>query len=132
MTRDWVAAAAAGRPLLLEEVLVRHPKLRVSVENAGYPFLDDMLALLYQYPNRVYADVSTITRAVPRQEFYRYLKTLTDAGYGDRIMFGSDQIVWPQTIGLAIKAIQEAPFLTEKQKRDIVYNNAARFLKLTH
>jgi hypothetical protein len=29
--------SAAGRPLLLEDVLVRHPRLRLFVENAGYP-----------------------------------------------------------------------------------------------
>lgn len=33
---------AAGNPLLLEDVLVYHPKLRLFVENAGYPFLSDL------------------------------------------------------------------------------------------
>jgi predicted TIM-barrel fold metal-dependent hydrolase len=45
-------------------------------------------------------------------------------------MFGSDQIRWPETIGMAVKAIESAPFLTDEQKRDIFYNNAARFLRL--
>jgi len=47
------------------------------------------------------------------------------------ILFGSDQTIWPQGIGLAIDTINEAPFLTAAQKRDILYNNAARFLRLT-
>jgi uncharacterized protein len=34
-------------------------------------------------------------------------------------------------IGKAIEAIEQAPFLTEEQKRDILYNNAARFLRLS-
>jgi hypothetical protein len=29
---------------LLEDVLVRHPKLRIFVENAGYPFRGDMIS----------------------------------------------------------------------------------------
>jgi hypothetical protein len=33
--------ASTGRPLQLEEVLVRHPKLRLYVMHAGWPFLDD-------------------------------------------------------------------------------------------
>jgi hypothetical protein len=37
---------------------------------------------------------------------------------------------WPAAIGLAVEAIDSAPFLTADQKRDIFYNNAARFLKL--
>ena len=31
----------------------------------------------------------------------------------------------------AVAVIEEAPFLTEEQKRDILYNNAARFLRLS-
>jgi predicted TIM-barrel fold metal-dependent hydrolase len=30
----------------------------------------------------------------------------------------------------SIAVIEEAAFLTEEQKRDILYNNAARFLRL--
>lgn len=122
--------SSMGRPLLLEDVLTRHPDLRVYLENAGYPFLDDMLALFFQYPDRVYADVSTVIRIVPTEEFYRYLEVLIGAGFGDRIMFGSDQVLWPDNIGRAIQILDEAPFLTEAQKRDIFYNNAVRFFRL--
>jgi uncharacterized protein len=31
----------------------------------------------------------------------------------------------------AVAVIEEAPFLSDEQKRDILYNNAARFLRLT-
>ena len=37
--------------LTMEEVLVKHPKLRLSVMHAGYPMLDDMLAVLYAHPD---------------------------------------------------------------------------------
>lgn len=121
--------SAAGKPLLLEEVLIKHPKLRLFVENAGYPYKDEMIAMMYQYP-QLHADVSTITWVIPRDAFYDYLKALIRAGLGKRLMFGSDQMVWPEKIGEAIEAIEEAPFLTEDQKRDILYNNAARFLRL--
>ena len=39
---------------------------------------------------------------------------------------------WPDAIGLAIDGIESADFLTEEQKRDIFFNNAARFLKLSN
>ncbi|MEQ9220215.1 MAG: amidohydrolase family protein [Cyclobacteriaceae bacterium] len=122
-------SSAAGSPLLLEDVLVRHPDLRLFVENAGYPFRDEMIAVMYQYP-QLYVDVSTITWVIPRTAFYDYLEALVRAGLGKRIMFGSDQMVWPEKIGEAIESIEQAPFLTEDQKRDIFYNNAARFLRL--
>jgi predicted TIM-barrel fold metal-dependent hydrolase len=122
-------SSAAGSPLLLENVLVNHPKLRLFVENAGYPYQDEMIAMMYQYP-QLYADVSTITWVIPRTAFYDYLKAFVRAGLGKRLMFGSDQMVWPEKIGAAVEAIDQAPFLTEEQKRDIFYNNAVRFLRL--
>ncbi len=121
--------STAGSPLLLEEVLINHPKLRIFVENAGFPNGDEMITMMYQYP-QLYADLSTITWVIPRTAFYDYLETLIDAGLGKRLMFGSDQMVWPEKIGEAVKAIEEAPFLTYEEKRDIFYTNAARFLRL--
>jgi predicted TIM-barrel fold metal-dependent hydrolase len=121
--------SAMGSPLLLEEVLVRHPKLRLFVENAGYPYRDEMIAMMTQYP-QLHGDVSTISWVLPRTAFYDYLEALVRAGLGKRVMFGSDQMRWPEKIGDAIEAIEQAPFLTEEQKRDILYHNAVRFLRL--
>jgi len=121
--------SAAGNPFNLEDVLVRHPDLRIYVENTGYPYLGEMISMMYQYP-QLYGDLSTITWVIPRQAFYDYLRGLMDAGLGKRLMFGSDQMRWPEAIGWAVEAIEEAPFLSEEQKRDIFYGNAARFLHL--
>jgi uncharacterized protein len=116
--------------LTMEEVLVRHPRLRVYLAHAGYPMLDDLLTVLYAHP-QVYVDVGIIVFQQPRGEFYRYLRTIVEAGFGDRVMFGTDQIIWPGVIERAVSVIEEAPFLDEQQKRDILYNNAARFLRLS-
>jgi uncharacterized protein len=121
--------AGNGRPLLLEDVLVRHPKLRLYVMHAGWPFLDEIKALLYEHP-QVYVDVGAIGWLPPRPEFYRFLRGLVEAGYGKHIMFGSDQMAWPDRIEKTVEAIEQADFLTPEQKDDIFYNNAARFLRL--
>src|SRR4051812_25092594 len=73
-----------GNPLLFEDVLIRLPNLRLYVMHAGWPFLDEMIALLYAYPS-VYVDVGVID--------------------------------WTQ-------------WLTAQQRSDILYHNAARFLRL--
>ncbi|MBE7522130.1 MAG: amidohydrolase family protein [Burkholderiales bacterium] len=52
------------------------------------------------------------------------------AGFGKRLLFGSDQMYWPEAIGMAVEAIESAPFLTQDEKRDILYNNAVRFLRI--
>jgi uncharacterized protein len=116
--------------LTIEEVVVKHPKLRLYIMHAGYPMIDDLLAVLYAHP-QVYVDVGIIVYNQPRPAFYRYLQAIVDAGFVNRVMFGSDQMVWPGTIERAVAVIEEAPFLSAQQKRDIFYNNAARFLRLT-
>ena len=116
--------------LTMEEVLIRHPKLRVQIMHAGYPLLDDLLAVLYVHP-QVYVDVGVIVWLLPRQEFYRYLNSIVRAGYASRVMFGSDQMIWPGVIERSVAIIEQAPKLNAQQKRDILYNNAARFLRLS-
>ena len=122
--------ASLHSALLLEEVLVRHPKLRIYVMHAGWPMLDDMLAVMWAHP-QVYVDTGAIDYALPRAEFHRYLQRILESGFGKRVMFGSDQMVWPGVIERAIASIESAAFLTDGQKRDILYNNAARFLQLS-
>lgn len=119
-----------SNPLLLEDVLVEHPDLRLYVMHAGWPMLDELLGLLYAHP-QVYVDVAVINWVLPQAEFHRYLRRIVEAGFGDRVMYGSDQMVWPQSFEISIEAIRSAPFLSEQQKRDIFYNNAARFLNLS-
>lgn len=116
--------------LTMEEVLVRHPRLRVYLMHAGYPLLEDLLVVLYAHP-QLYVDVGVIVFTQPRAAFYRFLQGIVESGFGNRVMFGSDQMVWPGVIERSIAVIEEAPFLSEAQKRDILYHNAARFLRLS-
>ncbi|HEV2671707.1 MAG TPA: amidohydrolase family protein [Gemmatimonadales bacterium] len=118
-----------GDPLLLEETLIRHPHLRIYVMHAGFPRLESMLALLEAHP-QVYVDIAVIDWLVPRAQFYDYLRRLVEAGFEQRIMFGSDEMIWPDALPKAITAVEQAPFLTATQKRDILCVNAARFLRL--
>jgi len=117
-------------PFLLEDVLVRHPKLRIYAMHYGSPMVQPMIAMMFTYPN-LYVDVACNDWLMPRTQFYAQLKQLVDAGFEKRIMFGSDQMWWPDAIGEAIGSIEQAPFLSRAQKRDILYNNAARFLRLS-
>lgn len=122
--------ASLTSPFQLEDVLRRHPKLRIYVMHYASPLVDEMIAMMFTHPN-LYVDVSCNDWAFPRAQFHDALKRMVDAGFGKRILFGSDQMYWPDAIGEAIKSIETAPFLSEGQKRDILYNNAARFLRLS-
>jgi uncharacterized protein len=122
--------AAHANPLLIEDALARYPDIQVYIMHAGYPYINETIALLHAHP-QVYADLAVINWVIPRNEFQTYLKRLVRAGFHDRLMFGSDQMFWPETIETAIESIESADFLTDEQKRDIFYNNAARFLRLS-
>jgi Amidohydrolase len=119
---------AHSDPMLLEDVLLRHKRLRLSVLHAGWPRLESMMALLYAHPH-VYVDTGGLQsdRIVPRAGYYRYLQALVENGFSKRIMFGSD---FPDQIEMGIQAIVAAEFLAAEQKSDILCNNAARFLRL--
>jgi hypothetical protein len=119
---------AASDPILLEDVLLQHKRLRLFVMHAGWPRLESMLALLYAHPG-VYVDVAALQAPfmVPRVSYNHYLQALVEGGFGKRIMFGSD---FPNQQGAGIDAIVAADFLSAEQKADILCGNAARFLRL--
>lgn len=94
--------AILGSPFLLEEVLRRHPRLRVYVMHYGSPLVDELIAMLFAYPN-LYVDVACNNWAFPRAQFHDALRRLVDAGFGKRIMFGSDQMYSPDAIGEGIR-----------------------------
>lgn len=122
--------ASLGNPALLEEALNRHPKLRINVMHGGWPYLEETMALLSIYP-QVYTDLAALDWISPRPALHAYLGALMQAGFGKRVMFGSDQMYWPEAIGMAVEGIDSASFLTRSEKRDIFYGNAARFLRLS-
>lgn len=121
---------ALGRPFDLAPLLQKYPKLRLYVMHYGSPLIEEMLAMLHAYPG-LYVDLAGNNWKMPRPYFHAQLKRFVDAGFSSRLMFGSDSMIWPDALPIAIDAIQSAPFLTEAQKRDILYNNAARFLRLS-
>jgi uncharacterized protein len=113
----------------LEEVILRHPKIRIVLQHMGYPMGESTLALMGAYSN-VYLDTGATDWLVARPAFHSYLRKFVDAGYGDRIMFGSDAMTWPDAIPLAIEGVRSSD-LSPSQKRDILYRNARRFFRWT-
>ena len=76
------------------------------------------IAVMMMYP-QVYVDISAINWLLTSEEFHAYLEQLVDARLGERILFGTDQMIWPEAVKMSIEAIESATFLTEEQKQDI-------------
>jgi uncharacterized protein len=119
-----------GNPAVIEEALNRHPKLRVNLMHAGWPYLQETVAIMATYP-QVSADLGYLNWGLRREEFHTYLAALVRAGLGKQIMFGSDHMYWPEAIGMAVEGVESATFLTPGEKRDIFYGNAERFYGLS-
>ena len=127
-----LARLSHGDPLLIEDVLVRHPRLKIYLMHAGVLFYENALRLMMSYP-QVYADLGVVlwVHDVPKHYGREFLLLAKEFGMLDRVMFGSDQMVWPHGIDASIERLESFDFLTNEEKRDILYNNAARFLGLS-
>lgn len=121
--------ASLGDPFLLEDLLVRHPKLKIWVMHAGYPMIEHMLALMGANAY-VYLDISGMIWSYPLDDVHAYIQRLVQAGFGRRIMYGTDFFSYPRMIEGSMSVIENARYLGEDQKRDILFNNAARFFRL--
>jgi hypothetical protein len=115
---------AMGDPILMKDILKRFPGLKIWIMHAGMPHLKETLTIFSDYP-QVYADISVIANPdiSDKDEFYSYMKSLIDAGFENRLMFGSDNGNYAKMI----RAVNELDFLTAQQKEKIFYKNAERF-----
>ena len=113
-----------GNPLLLENVLVKYPRLKVQIMHANPLVYPEVIDLLTQFP-KIYVDLSAWQMAYTRKKFHRLLQAYEDAGLTGRIMFGSDGHDFTK----AIAAYESAEFLSDRQLEGIFCSNAARFLR---
>jgi uncharacterized protein len=120
-----------GDPFLIEDVLVRYPKLQVYLMHAGENFFENSVRMMKMYTH-LYVDLGVILWVDPFVNEYavRLLKLAKQANVLDRVMFGSDQMVWPGAISKSVDFLNSLSFLTEQEKKMILYDNAKAFLKI--
>ena len=132
-TYSWSPKARLkyGDPYLIEDVLVKYPKLRIYIMHSGEDWHEHALRLMAYYP-QLYSDVGAMLWVEPLTQRYvtDFLRNAKQAGYLNRVMFGSDPMRWPYAIKKSIDFLNSLEFLSKQDKQDIFYNNAARFLKL--
>ena len=120
-----------GDPLLLEDMIVKYPKLNVYVMHAGGFFPQNALMLMTMYPH-IYVDIGALSwTPIAGDLLEPFLREAKRRRMLDRVMFGSDQMRWPEAIALAIDRVNRLEFLTGEEKQEIFYDNAAKFLGLT-
>lgn len=132
-----------ANPIHIDRVANDFPDLRICVEHMGYPWTQQLLALMAHAPN-VYTDVSA---AFSRPHLLAHnLLMAKEYGVIDRVFYGSDywyrqdqaswedqirrEIEWLKTDLNKIAGSQGWPQFDQKQIRGILGQNAARFHRL--
>lgn len=116
-----------ANPELLNPILEKYPHLKIYLMHYGNKYSDQAIQLMKEYP-QIYCEMSAVSMFLPKPVWESNIKKLYEAGLGDRLMFASDYF---GTIEKNLEIIYNIDWLTDNQKRDIYYNNAARFLGLS-
>ena len=109
-----------GDPLLLDDVAIDFPDMTILMAHSGRPFWYEQAFWMARRHENVYMEVSGLP-AKKLLDYFPRLEMLTD-----KIVYGSD---WPGNPDLRrnMDAILTLP-ISEKAKRAILHDNAARIL----
>ncbi|MBN2224535.1 MAG: amidohydrolase [Deltaproteobacteria bacterium] len=117
-----------GRPLILDRVAVRYGDLKIIAGHAGWPWVTEMVAVLWRHDN-VYADISGVRpkymgmHNTGWEPLIHYGNTILQ----DKILFGT---AWPLVMfDTAVNDVKELPLKPEVRGKWF-YGNAARLLKI--
>jgi predicted TIM-barrel fold metal-dependent hydrolase len=118
-----------ANPLLLEDVIINFPDLKIVMMHMGWPYFDEALYMLGTYPN-VYMETSVAIWLLGDQLFNRLLNEAVATAGSDKILFGTLQMAFPEVIGRSVRTIQEAEYLSPDDKEAILWGNAAAMFNI--
>jgi uncharacterized protein len=83
-----------SHPLLMDEIAIRYPDLKIIMAHVGHPWQVDTCVVIRKHPN-VYADISA--NFYRPWSYYNALRLATEWGVLPKLLFGSDfPIATPQ------------------------------------
>jgi predicted TIM-barrel fold metal-dependent hydrolase len=94
-----------AHPLVMDEVAIRFPELRVVMAHMGHPWQRETIVTIRKHPH-VYADVSALFYRP--WSFYEGLRLATEWGALDKLLFGSDfPIATPAETAAGLRRVNE-------------------------
>jgi uncharacterized protein len=120
-----------AHPLHVDEVAVDHPDVNFIICHLGNPWFRDCMEVVYKNKN-VYTDISGLVLGDFSDRFEEYMhKQIQEMlMYGvepDKVLFGTD---WPISSMESYLEFMEELKMPEKDRRKIMYENAASLFKL--
>jgi uncharacterized protein len=76
-----------ARPILLDEIALRYPRLKIVIAHMGHPWCDEAIAVVRRHPH-VYADISALVTR--RWLLHQALVTAIEYRVEHKLLFGSD------------------------------------------
>jgi len=132
-----------ARPWLLDDIVIDFPDLRINVEHMGYPWTEELIAIMAHAPN-VYTDISALFRRPTVLAWNLVLAK--EYGVINRVIYGTDYVGsniqdYLQQLKHEVaycraeinKTLKKSgwPKLTEEEIDGILGGNVARLLKIT-
>lgn len=121
-----------SHPLQVDEVAVDHPNVNFIICHIGNPWIRDCMEVVYKNSN-VYTDISGLVLGNFSDRFESYMRKQLEEMllFGvepDNVLYGSD---WPISSMDSYLLFMEELKVPGKEKRKILYENAARLFRLS-
>jgi len=116
-----VLPSDVGRPMLVDDVAIDFPNLRINLSHTGWPWVDEWCSMLWRHPN-VYGDISAY---FPNSLDERQVRFMDSSRGRHKVLFGTNGL------GLA-KCVEQfrAMAIKEETKQRVLRDNAIEFLGL--
>jgi len=117
------------QPVYLDDVAVDFPDMTIIIAHAGYPWVEETIQVGL-YAANVFVDISTLNQiegALGCEIVLPTIRRLASSLGAQRILFGSD---FTYNIEETIQTIKGADFLSERDKVNILGENARTLLKV--
>ena len=116
-----------ANPILLENIAIACPKLRIIISHMGHPWEDECVVLIRKHPN-LYANVSALHYR-PRRHYNAFMSAL-EYGVDHKLIFGSDfpsatpeQVISGQWKVNDVVKGTHFPIFPEEAIHNIIYEN---------
>ena len=116
-----VLPSDVGRPMLVDDVAIDFPNLRINLSHTGWPWVDEWCSMLWRHPN-VYGDISAY---FPKSLDERQVRFMDSSRGRNKVLFGTNGL------GLAkcVEQFREMDIKDETKQR-VLHDNAVEFLQL--
>jgi predicted TIM-barrel fold metal-dependent hydrolase len=116
-----VLPSSGGNPMLLDDVAIEFPTLRINMSHTGWPWTSEFCSMIWRHPN-VYGDISAyFPRTLPSE----LIEFMNSSRGRTKILFGTNGL----DLSRCKKEFEELP-ISDKSKERVLHLNAREFLGL--